>query len=156
MSNRLELVIRKTVADQLHADQVARIFKVPEELQQTPCDFFGYTASGRAILIEAKMVSSRVALPINGSPGLAKHQWNELGDANRANAIALIAWARKDKVAVISYDQAHAYSEKILRKSIPWGSIPNDYKRDFRPSEVVGLIRRWLPVSEKNTGHVLR
>lgn len=143
MSNKLELVIRHA-GRLLHDHQVARLFKVPEDFNGTPCDFFGYTASGRAILVEAKMVSSRKALPINNKPGLTPTQWNELLDANRANAISLIAWAYEDVVAVISADQAISYSEG--RKSIPWSAIPDRYHRAFQPSRALELFDEWLPV----------
>jgi hypothetical protein len=82
MTNALELLLRKA-GRELADHQVCRFFKVPEEMQQTPCDFFGYTKIGRAILIEAKWVH-RTNLPINCSPGLLPHQWNELEAANKA------------------------------------------------------------------------
>jgi hypothetical protein len=39
MANKLELLLRKA-GRELADYQVARIFKVPEEMSQTPCDFF--------------------------------------------------------------------------------------------------------------------
>ena len=142
MSNKLETVIRHA-GRRLAEHQVARLFKVPEDMVGTPCDFFGYTASGRAILLEAKMVK-RTSLPINVKPGLLPHQWNELLDANRANALALIAWANGGEVAIISTDQAVFFS--MGRKSIPWDMIPDDYKAEFKPSLAVEMFRRWLPI----------
>lgn len=142
VSNKLESLIRFT-GQRLREHQVAHIFKVPEELQQTPVDFFGYTASGRAILIEAKMVN-RASLPIGCSNGLQPHQWNELLDANRANCIALLAWMRKDIVSVVDVDQVIAYSKG--RKSIPWGAIPSYCHREPRPTACLKLFDRWLPL----------
>lgn len=124
--------------------QVARIFKVPEEMQQSPCDFFGYTSIGRAILVEAKMVSGKI-LPIGYEPGLRPHQWNELCDANRAGAIALICWARGDYCATIDVDMATAFSEG--RKSIPWEAIPAHLIRSMAgPKAHLELLSNWLPV----------
>ena len=116
MSNSLERLLR-AAGRQLADMQVARLFKVPEDMNQTPVDFFGYTKDGRAILLEAKKVA-RDSLPIgNKSNGLKPHQWAELDDANRANAIALIAWQNGAEVAVISMDQALVWSAD--RRSIP-------------------------------------
>lgn len=123
MANKLESLIRKAGRD-LADWQVARIFKVPEEMTQTPCDFFGYTTEARAILIECKMVS-RTSLPIGKSPGLAPHQWIALEEANRANCLALICWMRYTECAVISMDMAQSMS--LGRKSISWQDIPERY-----------------------------
>lgn len=142
MSNRLEACLRKA-GRELADYQVARLFKVPEEMQQTPCDFFGYTAIGRAILLEAKMVE-RESLPIGSSPGLLPHQWNELCDANRAGALALIAWCRDYTVAVISVDMAIALSGG--RKSIPWKAIDHAYHRELSPRNAIRLLDHWLPL----------
>lgn len=120
----LEKLIKQAGID-LANEQVARLFKVPESMEQTPCDFFGYTKTGRAILVEAKRVKA-ASLKIGGKPGMQPHQWAELDDANRANAIALIAWQNGDAIAVFSMDQAIAWSAG--RKSISWRSIPDDYK----------------------------
>ncbi len=143
-SNPLESLVR-LAGNELADAQVARLFKVPEEMQQTPCDFFGYTASGRAILVECKMVSSRSSLPIGTAPGLRPHQWCELTDANRADALALICWAHKGTVAVISVDMATKLSEG--RKSIPWGSIDPFYHRSMQRNRVLELFDLWLPVT---------
>lgn len=140
--NKLETLLRKAGRD-LADWQVARIFKVPEEMVWTPVDFFGYTREGRAILIEAKMVS-RKSLPIGKSPGLLPHQWAELLDANRANCLALICWCYRGKVATITVDMAIELSRG--RKSIPWESIDDRY---IQPLEGPGadhlrLLEPWL------------
>jgi hypothetical protein len=143
MTNRLELLLRKA-GRELADYQVARFFKVPEEMAQTPSDFFGYTAHGRAILIEAKMVH-RASLPIADDPGLQAHQWNELMDAHRAGAIALICWSQGQTCATISMDVAITLAAD--RKSIPWKAIP---PRFFRP--LVGplcwlrLLEPWISI----------
>ena len=115
--NSLEILLRKIGRD-LADKQVARFWKVPEEMQQTPCDFFGYTKTGRAILIEAKKVN-RPRLPIGTSPGLKIHQWNELCDANRARAHGILIWQRGKQFKLI-------YPDTITGKSLactdgnPW------------------------------------
>lgn len=110
----------------------------------TPCDFFGYTSSGRAILIEAKLVN-RTSLPICSNPGLQPHQWAELLDANRAGALALICWARKDVCAAITMDMAVALSGD--RRSIAWKDIPDRYLRPLSgPSCHLRLLELWLPL----------
>lgn len=123
MPKNLEALLREA-GRRLAEWQTAFIFKVPEEWSATPCDFFGHTAEGRAILIEAKQVA-RGSLPICNSPGLATHQWNALCDANRANCIALICWMRQGVCATISMDMAIELSK--LRKSIPWDQIPDQF-----------------------------
>lgn len=123
MSKSLEGLLRE--AGRRLADwQTAFIFKVPEEWKTTPCDFFGHTVDGRAILIEAKEVN-RTSLPIGCDPGLVPHQWNALCDANRANCIALICWARGPVCATLTMDMAIALSEG--RRSIPWNKIPKRF-----------------------------
>lgn len=147
MSNRLETLLRKA-GRELADWQVARLFKVPEEMQQTPVDFFGYTASGRAILIEAKLVD-RDSLPIGCSPGLQPHQWNELQDANRAGALALICWARtaSGSCATITVDIAMALSKD--RASIPWKGIDHRYFRPMTgPEAHLRLLSHWLSRSD--------
>lgn len=141
MGNSLERLIR-IAGRQLADRQIARLFKVPEDMSQTPCDFFGYTAAGRAILCEAKKVRS-TSLKIGSKPGLAPHQWAELDDANRANAIALIAWQNGNEVAVLSMDQAICWS--VSRKSIPWSRIDADYIQPV-PSDddAYLLLEGWL------------
>lgn len=114
--NKLEHLI--TLAGRALADrQVCRIFRIPGAMTATPCDFAGYAADGRAILIEAKMVD-RSYLPLGKSPGLKPHQWNELCDAQRAGALAIIAWQRGDAVALISPTQAALLAG--TSRSIPW------------------------------------
>jgi hypothetical protein len=128
---------------------VARFFKVPEEMTQTPCDFFGYTAVGRAILIEAKQVT-RTALPIGNSNGLQAHQWNELSDANRAGALALICWAQDGLCAAITMDMAAVLSEG--RRSIPWSAIDGRFKKSMRGKDAhLRLLEHWLPIQAKIT-----
>jgi hypothetical protein len=143
MVNKLEILLRKA-GRELADYQVARFFKVPEEMTQTPVDFFGYTSIGRAILIEAKMVE-RTALPVGSPPGLAPHQWNELADANRAGALALICWARRDICATITFDVAAKLCED--RRSIPWEKIEERFLRPMKGSLChLALLDHWLPI----------
>jgi hypothetical protein len=145
VSNALEILLRKAGRD-LMDYQVARIFKVPEEMQQTPCDFFGYTVHGRAILIEAKMVT-RTSLPINDkSNGLSIHQWNELEDANKAGALALICWAQEGVCKTITMDMAIELSRG--RRSIPWKKIEKRFSRSMEGANAhLALLDHWLPIS---------
>jgi len=142
MSNRLETLMRKC-GRILQDQQIARLFKVPEEMQQTPCDFFGYTRTGRAILIECKMVK-RTALPIGNSPGLLPHQWCELEDAHRASALSLIAWSpMPDLVAMFSWAQAAQWAAG--RASIPWTLVDPRFTQPMTEGGVENLLRMWLP-----------
>lgn len=124
MSNKLELLIRKA-GRCLRDHQVANLRKIPEEFQRTDCDFYGYNVSGRAILVEAKMVN-RTALPIGQSPGLIGHQWLALCEAGRANVLTLICWMSGNVIATFDIDMAIELSAG--RKSIPWESIPDRFK----------------------------
>jgi hypothetical protein len=113
---KLELRLRD-VFRQLYDQQVAFVFKVPEALQQTPCDFFGHTRAGRAILIEAKQVK-RSCLPVGGSPGLAPHQWLALRQASACGAHSFVVWQNGD--LIVPMDFASAATASSGRKSIPW------------------------------------
>lgn len=116
MTNQLELEMRD-LARRLYDEQIAHIFKVPEAMQQTPVDFFGFTRRGRAILIECKQVN-RAYLPIGTSNGLAAHQWNALDLAHNCGAVSLIVWRRGDYTDVIEWDIFKL--RRGDRKSIPW------------------------------------
>jgi hypothetical protein len=123
MENLLEL--RLSSLGRLLADyQVARFWKLQEGWLRTPCDFYGFTAAGRAILIEAKMVN-RPRLPTYNSPGLSGTQWAALREAARANCIALICWCRHESVATIDCEMAMELCSDS--KSIPWHSIPDKF-----------------------------
>jgi hypothetical protein len=123
--------------------QVCRFYKIPEEMTQTPCDFIGFTAQGRAILIEAKMVA-RASLPIHDKPGLSKHQFNELADANRAGALTLLCWSRGVYCATLTMDMVIALSAG--RQSIPWDAIDERYLRPMQgPQCHLKLLDHWLP-----------
>ncbi len=102
-SNTLEILLRK-IGRNLADEQVCRFFKIPEEMKVTPCDFFGYSRTGRAILIEAKMYSATERLPIRkeGSKGcgIACHQLQELDDAQKAGAISLFVWQYRDAFTI--------------------------------------------------------
>lgn len=140
----LEALIRHT-GRVMAEHQIAYLFKVPEEMVATPCDFFGYTKDGRAMLIECKEVA-RTSLPIGNSPGLAKHQWNALRDAGRANCIALICWMRKGILATIDIDMAAKLSEN--RRSIPWKDIPERFLHAKpKPSTCLELLEPFIRAS---------
>lgn len=118
-------------ARELYDQQVAFIFKVPEELQQTPCDFFGWTRTGRAVAIECKQVN-RSALPIGVSNGLAPHQWRALEQATTCSAVACILWQRGSDIVALRWSNARAFS--LDRKSIAWNDCIHlkDWKAQLR------------------------
>jgi hypothetical protein len=148
MVNRLEDLLRKA-GRELADYQVARFFKIPEEMAQTPCDFIGFTAQGRAILIEAKMVNA-TSLKIAGNPGLSAHQWNELNDASKAGCISLIAWARGSVCATIPF--AVAAELAAGRRSIPWDAIdPGFHRSMWGPGCHLRLLDRYLPLPQLPT-----
>lgn len=120
MTNQLELDVRE-LARQLYDEARAFIFKVPEELQQTPVDFFGFTPSGRAIAIECKQVK-RARLPIGTSNGLQPHQWNALELAHKCGAVSLLIWRNGERTAVLPFRLIPALIGD--KKSIPW--IPSE------------------------------
>lgn len=134
MTNLLELRVR-CIARMLHDHQVARLFKIPNDMklaggvliygEQSPADFLGWTVSGRAIALECKEFKE-LSLPL-GPKGLKPHQLIAITECHKAGGIGLLAWQRGDELAVIDPDQIRAYSRG--RKSIPWKAIPARYKR---------------------------
>jgi hypothetical protein len=120
MTNQLELDMRE-FARFLYNEEAAFIFKVPEEMAQTPVDFFGFNRAGRSILIECKQVK-RLSLPIGTSNGLQAHQWNALELAHRCGAIAVLLWRNGDETNVLTFRQI--LEATAVRKSIRWLSPP--------------------------------
>jgi hypothetical protein len=116
MTNQLEIDVRAFGRD-LYNDHLAYLFKVPEEMQQTPCDFFGWTPLGRAILIECKQVR-RPRLPIGSSNGLQAHQWNALELAFRCGAYSYLIWRNGDETAVLTFAELSDFAKGM--RSIPW------------------------------------
>jgi penicillin-binding protein-related factor A (putative recombinase) len=102
VGKNLELQLRAAFRE-LYDRQIAFIWKVPEALQQTPVDFFGWTAKGRAVVIEAKQVN-RTSLAIGSSPGLAPHQFLALKQALTCGAHSFVVWQREDCIMVIGFD----------------------------------------------------
>lgn len=123
MTNKLESDFRE-IARKLYDLQVAYLFKVPEEYHQTPCDFFGHTINGRAILVECKQVNAP-SLKVGGKPGLAPHQWIALRQAHRCGAISLVVWQRGSEVVVVPYSVCEVLAEG--RRSIPWSDVFRDH-----------------------------
>lgn len=139
--NPLEKHVKK-IARVLHDRQLLRLYKIPNDMkiagdqliygEQQPCDFFGFTAAGRAILLECKM-TSRPSLALQ-KPGLRPHQLRALLEAHRAEALGLVAWMFHAEIAVIDIAQVIAYSEG--RKSVPWSAIPKLYKKPIRSDPI--------------------
>lgn len=121
--NALESTI-KGAAKLLADRQLARIYKVPEDFIQTPCDFFGFTIMGRAIMIEAKM-RDKPSLSIGSD--LKPHQWMAMKEALKAGCISVIAWQRGNEIALVSpYIVNSLTKTDVPRKSIPWKVISDD------------------------------
>ncbi len=141
--NLLEHLLRKAGND-LADLQIARFWKIPEELEKTPCDFIGHTVHGRAILIEAKKLN-KTSLPIACRPGLAPHQYVALHEANKADCISLVCWQRGNICATISFDMVIALSEG--RQSVAWMDIPKQYLRAMDDDNAhLHLLDHWLPI----------
>jgi len=170
-NNQLELKIAEA-GRALEASDVARLWKweVPVRIrtERTQCpkcsasypvsqalftrptgaDFFGYTSSARAILIECKMLN-KTSLPL-GETGLKAHQFIHLRDCHNAGGIALLVWQQYDATAVIDMDIVQSLSEG--RKSIPWKDIPTKFIK-FPNTEPKKLLEPYLhcPTSSNAT-----
>lgn len=145
--NKLELLLRKA-GRQLADYQVAQFWKFPDEMVQTPCDFMGFTAHGRVVMIEAKLVH-RSSLPIGNSPGLAVHQFNALESCNKAGGLALVCWGRDDICATLSFDMVVEFSHG--RRSVPWHKIEERFLRSMRGTDApIKLLDQWLPISPRS------
>ena len=116
--NELESRMRR-VCEILRNDQVASLFKFPEELVATPCDFMGHTRNGRAILIECKQVR-RPSLPLHDSPGLAPHQNIALREASACGAFAIVLWQRHQIITAMR--MADVLEASKDRQSLPWAA----------------------------------
>lgn len=122
----LEGMIRKA-ADEYHSHGEARLWKaINDQTERTPADFFGFTKSGRCILVEAKNVDSSV-LRIGGKSGIHPHQWISLVELHRAGGIALIAWRRPslELTSIFDVDVVQSVTYELRSYSIPWDSIPS-------------------------------
>lgn len=128
--------------------QIATYWKIPNDLRLTadevffgdrgPCDFFGHTARGTAILLEAKSTRDpRLQCP--HPRGIKGHQWMALRDAHSCGAHALIAWLHDDAMVVMTWEQAN----ELLgtRRSIPWpGGVPLSLQDEEATVQVVGAL----------------
>lgn len=130
MGNSLESDTR-AAGRYLHDHQMARFWKIPNDLkitsggfavfaEQTPCDFMGFTSSGRALLIECK--ECKASSLSMGSRGLKPHQWLALQECHDAGGIAVLLWRRKGVDAILDVDMIRKFSKGKL--SIPWSAIP--------------------------------
>ena len=137
MTNKLETDIRE-FARQLYDEQAAFLFKVPEEMTQTPCDFFGFTRLGRAVLLEAKMVN-RPSLPLGKEPGLRPHQLRALDQAEKSGCVSALIWRRGDVTVVVPYADIFVVTG---RKSLPWVEPHLDWKVALRALVSRGYVPR--------------
>lgn len=164
---KLESMIR-AIARGLEVAQVAKLhpWPVPTVLQQeasmcekcgshapinrliyttrTGSDFFGWTASGRVILVEAKE-NAKATLPIGSKSGhgLKRHQLLELQDCHRAGGLALIVWKHGDNVAVFDLDVLKRIGSG---KSIRWTEIPDALKKSM-DADATNFFEPYLRVS---------
>lgn len=89
---------------------------------KTGCDFFGHTAFGRTVLIEAKMLE-KPSLGIGPGGAVKPHQWLMLWEGLSAGCIATIVWQRGEEIGLLSPYRARCIMEENLqltRKSVPW------------------------------------
>jgi len=126
MTNQLELDVRE-FGRALYDKQLCFLFKVPEEMQQTPVDFFGWTPSGRAIAIECKQVT-RKRLPIGVPPGLMPHQWTALELAHNCGAISLLIWRNGERTIALPFIAIKDHLAISGEKSVPWEWDFQDWK----------------------------
>jgi hypothetical protein len=129
--NSLEKRVRD-VAAVLHAEQVCRLYQISNDIKiagdklihgaQVPGDFWGYTAGGRAILIECKM-TSQPRLAIGTKAGLRPHQLAALFEIEKAGGLGLVVWQYQTQVAVIRSGLIRVLSKD--RRSISWASCPH-------------------------------
>jgi hypothetical protein len=145
----------KQVAKSLHDHQIARLFRIPNDIRlaskddgyqvihgdQVPGDFIGYTVNGRALLVECKMTQADTL----GT--LKPHQRIALLEVQDAGGIGLLVWQVKDKIAVIDADQLRAYT--VDRKTLPWRVIPPKYRK---PEDVEDLELFWPWLSGAKLG----
>jgi penicillin-binding protein-related factor A (putative recombinase) len=148
MANRLETMVRR-VGRELDFAQRAKLWKLPNDLRITgsgeavfgekgPADFFGHTASGRAIFLECKDIKSpTLAL---GSRGIKPHQWIALAELHKCGGIGLVIWAREDQVAVLDVDMIKSLTRG--RKSISWRAIPGEWKHPFTLPGILALLEQ--------------
>ena len=135
MANELEAHV-KHVARVLHEQQVARLYKIPNDIkvvdnqlihaEQTPADFMGFTITGRAIIVECKICTAK-SLPL-GPRGLKPHQQIAINEVHKAGGIGLLVWKHGVRYAVIDAGQVNTYRQG--RKSIAWKDIPDKFKRE--------------------------
>lgn len=135
MPNALETHV-KQIAAELHALQVCRLYRLSNDLKvagdqliyadQQPCDFFGFTASGRAILVECK-ITAKPTLAVSSKSGLRAHQLRALLEVHRANGLGLLVWQHALEIAVIDIEQVLTYGEG--RRSVPWSAVPQRFKK---------------------------
>lgn len=128
MSNTLETHVRK-IARALHEHQICRLYKIPNDrkmadgqlihAEQGPGDFWGFTSTGRVILLECK-VCQRPFLPL-GPRGLKAHQQRALQEVESAGGLALVAWQRGSQIAVFDYGFVRLVT--YARKSVAWSDV---------------------------------
>jgi penicillin-binding protein-related factor A (putative recombinase) len=160
---RLEAIVRKATKSLADRD-IARIYRIHEgkatkmipsrcacgrvevtmsvvHTEESPADFWGFTTTGRAILVECKECGNP-SLPLSPS-GLKVHQRLALMEVHSAGGVALLVWQRRRQIAVIDMDILERISRG--RKSIPWADIPAEF---IHPEDDVdGLLSPYLQAS---------
>lgn len=149
----LERLIRKA-AKALCEYQVAKLWKIPNDLRMTggelmaygeeqPADFIGHTATGRVVMVEAKMHNAP-SLPIGSRSGVTPYQWTSLLECHKAGGIALIVWQRESKIATIDMDIASSLCWE--RKSVPWKKIPPRFIHHDNPRVHMDMFDPYLQI----------
>lgn len=139
--NQLESAV-KEAAKTLHCQGCCTLFKIPEEMRQTPCDFVGYDRYGRIIMVECKILN-RKSLPCGGGSGCKPHQLGALLQCHRAGGHAFLLWSRGAEVALLPMGAVESMLEG--RKSLPWGCIDRSMICESNPRGVIELFCRRFP-----------
>src|SRR5690606_27994321 len=94
---------------------------------------------GLAILLECKQVA-RTSLSIVTSPGLQPHQFGALEDCWRAGGIALVAWQRRQELALIPFQELARLSLGLRRLAVAGAERPAE--RATPPVDYLVAIER--------------
>lgn len=142
---KLEQRVRD-VAVILANQQVCKLYKIPEEMRQTPCDFFGYMPGGRIVMIECKQVQA-ASLKVGAKGGILPHQLVALRECHIAGGIAIVLWQRGNWANAFPIHSVVHHATG--RRSLPWidtgsttvdgciGEVAND-------RNLAGYLQRFL------------
>jgi hypothetical protein len=134
--NKLESLV-KVAAKTLHCQGLCTLYKIPEEMKQTPCDFFGHDREGRVIMIECKILN-KPSLPCGGRSGVKAHQLGALVHCSQTGGHAFVLWQHGVDVALLPM----RIVQRMLmdRMSLPWDRIDRVFVREASPKGVAELL----------------